>query len=108
MRNYTAKGDTLTLTAPIALASGAGVLVGATFGVSKLALAAGARGPFEVVGCYDLPKDAAAVAEGARAYWNDATKVVTATAAGNTLIGVFTAARAAGATSANVRLNGSF
>ena len=108
MRNYTGIGNTLTLTAPAILASGAGALVGATFGVSKLALAAGQRGPFEVVGCYDLPKDANAAAEGGRAYWDNAAKVVTATAAGNTLIGVFTAARSAAATTANIRLNGSF
>lgn len=108
MRNFTAKGDTLTLTAPYDVASGGGALVGATFGVSKNALKAGARGPFEVVGCYDLPKDANAAGEGVRTYWDNANKVVTATAAGNTLIGVFTAARSAAAASANVRLNGSF
>ncbi len=108
MRNYTAAGNTLMLTVAAATASGAGVLVGATFGVSKLALAAGQRGPFEVTGCYDLPKDGNAVGEGVRAYWDNAAKVVTATAAGNTLIGVFTAARSAGAATANVRLNGSF
>lgn len=108
MRNFTAKGDSLTLTAPYAVAAGAGALIGATFGVAKSALAIGARGVFELVGCYDLTKDAGAAAEGARAYWDNTAKVVTATAAGNTLIGVFTAARAAGATTANVRLNGSF
>lgn len=108
MRNYTGRGDTLMLTVAAAVASGAGALVGATFGVSKLALAAGQRGPFEVVGCFDLAKDANAVGEGVRAYWDNTNKVVTATAAGNTLIGVFTAARAAGAATANVRLNGSF
>ncbi len=108
MRNYTGVGNTLMLTVAAATASGAGVLVGAIFGVSKLALAAGQRGPFEVTGCYDLPKDGGAAGEGVRAYWDNAAKVVTATAAGNTLIGVFTAARTAGAATANVRLNGSF
>lgn len=108
MRNYTGVGNALTLTAPYDVASGGGALVGATFGVSKLALKAGQRGPFEVTGCYDLPKDAAAAIEGARAYWDNTARVVTATAAGNALIGVFTAARSAASTAANVRLNGSF
>lgn len=108
MRNFTAIGNALMLTAPYDVASGGGALVGATFGVSKGTLKAGQRGPFEVVGCYDLPKDGNAVGEGVRAYWDNAAKVVTATAAGNTLIGVFTAARSAGAATANVRLNGSF
>lgn len=108
MRNYTGVGNTLTLTAPYDVASGAGALVGATFGISKGTLKAGARGPFEVVGCYEQPKDGNAAGEGVRAYWDNANKVVTATAAGNTLIGVFTAARSAAAASANVRLNGSF
>jgi predicted RecA/RadA family phage recombinase len=107
MRNYTGVGDTLTLTAPYDVASGGGALIGATFGVSKLPLKAGQRGPFELTGAYDLPKDNAAVAEGARAYWDTAGKVVTATANG-TPVGVFTAARSAGAASANVRLNGAF
>lgn len=108
MRNFTAVGNTLTLTAPYDVASGGGALVGATFGVSKGTLKAGQRGPFDVVGCFDLPKDANAAGEGVRAYWDNTNKVVTATAAGNTLIGVFTAARAAGTATANVRLNGSF
>lgn len=108
MRNYSGVGNTLTLTAPYDVASGGGALIGATFGVSKLALKAGQRGPFEVTGAYDLPKDNAAVVEGVRAYWDNANKVVTATANGNTLIGVFTVARSAGAATANVRLNGSF
>lgn len=108
MKNFLGHGNDQTFTAPAAVAAGGGALIGATFGVSKLALAQGARGPFCLTGKFDLPKDANAAAEGARAYWDNAAKVVTASSAGTTLIGVFTIARLAGDTTAHVRLNGSF
>ncbi|PCG08692.1 hypothetical protein COA17_11080 [Sphingomonas ginsenosidimutans] len=106
MKNYIGRAAALMLAAPYAVASGGGALVGSIFGVAKSAIAQGARGPFELEGHYELPKDANAVAEGAKAYWDNTARVVTATAAGNTLIGAFTAARVAGATTAFVRLNG--
>jgi predicted RecA/RadA family phage recombinase len=108
MQNYVAPGNTLTLTAPYAVTSGQGALVGATFGVAKVALALGARGPFEVVGVYDLPKDGAAIGEGVRVYWDNTNRRCTATASTNTLIGIAAIARVAGDATVSVRLNGAF
>lgn len=106
MKNYKQRGECLTLTAPRAVASGGGALIGAIFGVAKIAIASGVRGPFEVDGVFDLPKDGAAIAEGAKVYWDNTNFRVTATASGNTLIGAATVARLAGDATATVRLNG--
>lgn len=108
MLNYLGEGDTLVLTAPYAVASGAGALIGNTFGVAKIAIASGVKGPFLVEGKVSLPKDANAAGEGVFAYWDNTAKVVTATAGSNPKIGVFISARLAGDTSAPVRLNGAF
>lgn len=108
MKNFLGHSSDQMLTAPVAVASGAGALIGAIFGVAKTAIAAGVRGPFCLTGKFELPKDANAIGEGVRVYWDNANKVVTATAAGNTLIGVCTLAALAATTTAHVRLNGSF
>lgn len=111
MKNYVQEGESLTLTAPYDVASGAGVLIGATFGVASYDIASGVDGTFQVEGVYTLAKSTAASsggAQGARAYWIAATKLVTASASGNTLIGVFTATCADGDSTCTVRLNGSF
>lgn len=106
MNNFQSNCHTQNLTAPYAVASGGGALIGSIFGVAKVAIAAGTRGPFLLEGKVELPKDGAAAAEGAKAYWDNTNRVVTATAAGNTLIGAFTTARLAGDARAHVRLNG--
>lgn len=108
MRNYLGKADDQLFTAPYAVASGAGALIGATFGIAKVAIAQGQRGPFSLTGKFELPKDANAIGEGVRVYWDNTNKVVTATSTNNTLIGVATAAALAGATTVHVRLNASF
>jgi predicted RecA/RadA family phage recombinase len=110
MKNFLGHSSDETLTAPVALASGAGALIGATFGVAKSDIAQGARGVFSLTGKFALPKDGNAIGEGVRVYWDNAARVVTASAAAgaNTLIGVATVAALAGATTVAVRLNGSF
>lgn len=108
MKNFLGHANDQMLTAPYGVASGAGAQIGAIFGVSKSALAPGVRGPFCLTGKFELPKDAAAIAEGARVYWDNTAKVVTATAGTNLLIGVCTSAVLAAGTTAHVRLNGSF
>lgn len=115
-KNYIQEGDTIPFPAPYAVASGAGALIGSVFGVSLAILAANEVGQFSLVGVWQLPKATGAAASlGAKAYWNDTNKNVTASASGNTLIGVFvpatpaqTTAYASGDTLANVRLNGAF
>lgn len=110
MKNFLGHSSDQMLTAPVALASGAGALIGAIFGVAKTNIAQGARGPFCLTGKFELPKDANAIAEGARVYWDNTNRVVTASNGGgaNTLIGVCTLAALAATGTAHVRLNGSF
>lgn len=105
MRNYGQKGEVLTLTAPYAVASGGGALVGALFVVATNAAANGARFEGATVGVFTLPKTGAnTFAEGAKCYWDNSAKSVTSTATSNTLIGVATAAVASSDTTVPVRL----
>jgi predicted RecA/RadA family phage recombinase len=108
MKNFVGHGNDQMLTAPVALVAGAAALIGAIFGVAKVNIAQGQRGPFCLTGKFELPKDATAIAEGARVYWDNTNRVVTATATNNTLIGVATTAALAGASTVHVRLNASF
>lgn len=109
MKNFVQPGDTITLTAPAALASGDGVLVGTAFGVACGAAASGAEVEVKTTGVFDLKAASAATSTvGAAAYWDATNKEVTATSSGNTKIGVFLAAKTNGQTTARVRLNGAF
>lgn len=115
MKNYVQEGDSLPIFAPYAVSSGGGALIGSVFGVAATDLASGEEGTFHLEGVFVLPKATGAAASlYAKAYWNDTNKNVTASASGNTHIGVFvpigsqSAAYASGATLAHVRLNGSF
>lgn len=111
MKNFVQGCDSLPLAAPYAVASGGGALIGATFGVAVTTLANAEVGTFMLEGVFQLTKATGAStggAQGAKAYWNNTSKAVTAAASGNTLIGVFSATCADGDALANVRLNGSF
>lgn len=108
MKNFIAAGSALTLPAPEAVTSGAGVLVGAIFGVANGAAAAGADVVLSVAGVFELPKAAEVVTVGAVIYWDDTAKNVTGTATGNTKIGVAVEAAGSGDATLRVRLNGSF
>ncbi|WP_310498307.1 DUF2190 family protein [Sandarakinorhabdus sp.] len=111
MRNYVQPGEILTLTAPYAVTAGQGALVGAAFGVAINDVANAAAGEFGLTGVFDLTKAAGAStggAQGAAAFWNNSTRVVTAVSSGNTRIGVFANTVADGDLVARVRLNGSF
>jgi predicted RecA/RadA family phage recombinase len=109
MKNFVQSGGAIKVTAPYAVASGAGVLVGLLFGVALSAAANGAEVVVDTHGVFNLNTKAADTpAQGAAAYWDNAAKEVTTTSEGNTKIGVFTEAKVAGVTVAPVRLNGSF
>lgn len=92
MKNFVQPGDTLTVDTPAGGAlSGAGVLVGAIFGVAAYTSLAGA--PLEIVteGVFDLDKEnGEAFAAGAKVYWNAVEKKATSSAPGNAWIGVAT------------------
>lgn len=105
MRNYVQKGNTLTLAAPYAVLSGAGMLVGSIFGVAVNDAADGATVEADVVGVFDLKKTSAqAWTVGAKIYWDNTNKECTTTSSGNTLIGVATAAAANPSATGRVRL----
>ena len=111
MKNYVQPGNTITLTAPYAVTSGDGLLVGAIFGVAAGAAALGEAVETAVEGVYDLKKVASqAWAAGDKIYWDNTAKQTTKTLTSNTLIGVATEAVAGGATDliGRVRLNGAF
>ena len=108
MKNFVQNGKNVDVTAPYAVASGAGVLVGALFGVAVADIANGAVGTIATEGVYVLSKATGAGtggAQGALAYWDDTAKKVTGVASGNTAIGHFLAAAATADTTATVRLS---
>jgi predicted RecA/RadA family phage recombinase len=90
--NPVQEGHYVPLAAPYAVASGGGALVGFIFGIAVTALANGEVGTFSLEGVYILPKATGAStggSQGAKAYWNNTNKNVTAASAGNSLIGAF-------------------
>ena len=111
MKNYVQPGNTITLTAPYAVTSGDGLLVGAIFGVAAGTAILGDPVETAVEGVYDLKKVASqAWAAGDRIYWDNTAKEATKTTTSNTLIGVAVVAVAGGASDiiGRVRLNASF
>lgn len=107
-RTFVQPGDTLTLTSPYDVASGAGVLVGAVFGVALIAALTGAPVEAKRTGVFDLPKATgqAWVAFTTKLYWDNTNKVVTSTASANVLIGVAAATQASGDATGRVLLTG--
>jgi phage terminase large subunit GpA-like protein len=104
-------GGKRTLAAPAAVTSGAGLLVGAIFGIAAHDAASG--DPLEIVttGVFDLNKiGSQAWGVGDKVYWDNTNKRVTKIATDNTLIGVALGMVGSGAdeTTGRVRLNGSF
>ena len=111
MKNYVQPGNTITLTAPYAVASGDGLLVGSIFGVASGTAALGETVEAALTGVYDLKKVASqAWAAGDKVYWDNTAKEATKTTTSNTLIGVAVVAVAGGAgdTIGRVRLNAAF
>ncbi|WP_374422730.1 DUF2190 family protein [Paracoccus sp. (in: a-proteobacteria)] len=111
MKNYVQPGNTITLTAPYAVSSGDGLLVGSIFGVAAGTAALGEAVEAALTGVYDLKKVASqAWAAGDKVYWDNTAKEATKTTTSNTLIGVAVVAVAGGASDiiGRVRLNASF
>jgi predicted RecA/RadA family phage recombinase len=111
MKNFIQRGETLTLTAPYAVSSGGGTLVGSIFGVAATDVASGEDGEFQVAGVFDLVRETGAStgwSQGALIYWDNTNKRVTKTSTSNKLIGVAARAAADGDATGRVRLNGAF
>ena len=111
MKNYVQAGKTLTLTAPYAVSSGGGALVGSIFGVAAGDVGNGEDGEFQVEGVFDLTRETGSStgwSQGALIYWDNTNKRVTKTSTSNKLIGVAVKAAADGDATGRVRLNGAF
>ena len=111
MKNYVQPGNTITLTAPYAVSSGDGLLVGSIFGIASADAALNDPVEAALTGVFDLTKvGSQAWTVGAKVYWDDTNKRTTSVATSNTLIGVATEAVAGGAGDliGRVRLNASF
>ena len=109
MKNHVQHGENVDITAPYAVSSGGGVLVGALFGVAMVDIANGAVGTISTEGVYELAKATGAstnMAAGGLAYWDNSAKKVTGVAAGNTPIGCALKAAATADAVATIRLNG--
>lgn len=110
MKNYVQDGDTLTLTAPYAVASGGGAKIGTNiFGVAAGDVANGAKGEFVTKGVFDLTALSTDTGTADTIwYWDDTNKRVTTTSTSNLKIGVGINTKASGETTARVRLNAVF
>jgi len=109
MKNFVQEGKTITLTAPYAVSSGGGLLVGSIFGVATNDAASGASVETLTTGVVTLAKNSAeAWTVGELIYWDDTNKVVTATSTSHKLIGVAAAIAANPSSTGNVRLNGAY
>ena len=111
MKTYIQPGHTITLTAPAAVTSGSGLLVGAIFGIAAHDAASGEPVETLTVGVVDITKvGTQSWAVGDKVYWDNTNKRATKTATDNTLIGVALGVVGSGAdeTTGRVRLNGSF
>ena len=106
---YVQPGQTLTLAAPATVASGAGVLIGSSFGVAQGDAASGALVDITMEGVWTMAKvSALAIAVGDIVYFDNTTGLVSKTASGNTKIGVAVTAAANPSGTVHVRLNGAF
>ena len=111
MKNYVHPGKIITLTAPYAVISGDGLLVGSIFGIATGTAALGESVETALTGVFDITKiGSQAWTVGAKVYWDNANKRCTTVATDNTLIGAATEVVAGGAgdTVGRVRLNASF
>lgn len=106
MKNFIQDGDTLTLTAPYAVASGAGFLVGSLFAVAASTAANAATVEGLTEGVFDLAKATGAWTQGMLVYWDNTAKNVTGTSTSNTKIGVAVRAEASGNTTGRVLVTG--
>lgn len=90
MDNFKSNGSVIKATAPYAVDSGEGALIGSIFGVAVNTLESGEVGEFLTEGVVDLARttgSSSAWTEGAPIYWDDSAKAVTKTNTSDTLIG---------------------
>ncbi len=100
MKTFIQPGDSLTVSAPYAVTSGQGVLIGALFGIAAYDAAISTTVEIQTEGVFDITKEPAlAISAGARVFWDNTNRRITTTATGNYQVGIATlAALAADAT----------
>ncbi|MEC9343249.1 MAG: DUF2190 family protein [Pseudomonadota bacterium] len=108
MKNYVQPGNAITATAPSGgVSSGAGVLIGALFGVAATTQDEGDDVELATVGCFDLGKDSSVFAFGDRVYWDVSEDKATASpGTGDPAVGVAIGSAATGAATVRTRLDG--
>ncbi|WP_353472329.1 DUF2190 family protein [Salipiger sp. H15] len=107
MKNFIQPGANLTVAAPYDVSAGAGLLVGALFGIAQDAAASGGDVVMVRGGVFEVAKTSAqAWTIGAKIYWDDTNKLFTTTATSNTLCGVALAAAANPSETGTVLLDG--
>lgn len=108
MKNFIQCGEEgLALTAPYAVSSGGGFLVGSIFAVAIDDAASGASVVGMTEGVFDITAlSTDTFSTGDAVYWDNSNKRCTSTSSGNTKIGGAVAAKASGATTVRIRLNG--
>ncbi|MFC3180459.1 DUF2190 family protein [Cypionkella sinensis] len=88
MKNYVQAGNTITVPAPYAVASGAGAKVGAIIGIAQHSAVITDPVLLSREGVFTVAKvSAQAWAVGDKIYWDDAAKNFTTTSSANTLVG---------------------
>lgn len=89
MKNFVQEGDSLEVTAPYALTSGQGCLVGFLFGIATMDAAISTPINIQRRGVFSgIPKlSTDVIAAGASVYWDDTNRRLTVTAAGNVFVG---------------------
>lgn len=111
MKNYVQPGNTVTIPAPYAVTSGAGVKSGLLFGVAAGAAAEVADLDLVTTGVFDLAKVGVNTFDiGAAVYWDDTAKLATSDDddSANMKIGVAVEPAANPSATVRVRLNGAF
>ena len=107
---FVQKGNAIDFRAAVETAAGTVVVQGELVGVVQRDIPANALGSLAVDGVYDIPKatgSGSGLAAGAKAYWDDAAKVVTEDAAGgvNKYLGKTAAETGDDAVTVRVRLS---
>lgn len=106
-KNFIQPGDTISIPAPTAVQSGQPVIAGDIRGIAQGDATSGSQVDVATSGVWTLPKVAAdAFTLGAPVYWNSTSKLATATASGNTKLGVAVEAAAASTGTVKLRLSG--
>jgi predicted RecA/RadA family phage recombinase len=103
MKTFLQPGDSLTVSAPYAVTSGQGVLIGALFGIAAYDAAISTTVEIQTEGVFDVTKEPAlAISAGARVFWDNTNRRVTTTATGNYQVGIATLAALAADTTVRV------